>query len=311
MSTPQDDPQGSPQNSPPAGPQTGLKLLQVPASRGLAWVREGVRLFMRQPAALSVLLLASLFIITLAGSLPLLGGALVMSLAPWMNLSFLLAGEEALAGRPVSPRVFGAPFAAPPARRRRIVQLCVLHGLAAVGLLALADLIDADYAQHLESFLTTYGKPDTPIDLEGLAQVQRGALFRLAILLPLIGLAWYAPIILLRHEASLAKALFASALTLWRNTAAFALYGLGWMAVNVVVGLVGFTIVLLLGQPAYFPAVLFPLSTMFAAAVLVSQVYTVRDCLDMAAPGPAGPTDPGAGGPADPGTEGPSDTRGT
>lgn len=303
MNAPDLPPAGLP-GAPQGDPQTGLKLLRVPAGRGLVWVREGVRLFMRQPAALSVLLLASLFIITLAGSLPLLGGALVMSLAPWMNLAFLLAGEEALAGRPVSPRVLGAPFAAEPARRRRIVQLCVLHGLAAVGLLALADVIDDDYVQHLDTFLSTYGKPDTPLDLEGLAQVQRGALFRLAILLPLIGLAWYAPIILLRREASLAKALFASALTLWRNTGAFTFYGLGWMAVNVVLGLVGFAIVLLIGQPAFFPAVLFPLSTMFAAAVLVSQVFTVRDCLDMAATGPASPPSDAAP-PGEPGPTGP------
>lgn len=269
-----------------------MKLLHVPPLRGLTWVRSGLGLFFRQPAALSVLLLATLVLAMLAGSLPLVGGALVMALAPWMNLAFLLAGEDALAGRPVSVRVLAAPLRAPAARRGRLVQLCLLHGLAAVALLAAADVFDSNYAPQVNAFFEAYAKPGAAIDAQVVADVQRGALLRLGLLIPLLALAWYAPIILLRSDDSLPKAVFASALTTWRNAGAFVLYGLGWMGVNALIGLVSFAVALLSGAPALFVAVLFPLSTMFAAAVLVSQIFTVRDCLDMGDGAPGTPADP-------------------
>lgn len=273
-----------------------MKLLHVPPQRGLTWVRQGLTLFFRQPAALSVLLLATLVIALIAGSLPLLGGALVMALTPWMNLAFLLAGAEVLAGRPATLKVLAAPLQASAPRRARIVQLCLLHGLAAVALLAAADLFDTDYVPQLNAFFEAYAKPGAEIDPAIVAAVQQGALLRLALLIPLLALAWYAPIILLRSDDSLAKAVFASALTTWRNAGAFLLYGLGWMGVNALIGLAAFAVALATGAPALFVAVLLPLSTMFAAAVLVSQVFTVRDCLAMDEGASAPPPDNGPGG---------------
>jgi hypothetical protein len=59
-----------------------MKLQLVPASRGVTWIRLGMRTFFRQPLALSGLFFMFLAVMSLAGSMPVVGLSLALALLP-------------------------------------------------------------------------------------------------------------------------------------------------------------------------------------------------------------------------------------
>jgi hypothetical protein len=59
-----------------------MKLHIVPASRGIQWVKLGVKTFFRQPLALSGLFFMFLAVISVVSMVPLLGSALALALLP-------------------------------------------------------------------------------------------------------------------------------------------------------------------------------------------------------------------------------------
>ncbi|HNK18848.1 MAG TPA: hypothetical protein PLG92_10790, partial [Piscinibacter sp.] len=86
-----------------------MRLQTVPAATGLAWMRQGWRVFAKQPLAFSGLFAAFLFAIFALTLLPLIGSLLLLTLLPLGSLGFMLGTRDALQGRLPLPRVFLEP----------------------------------------------------------------------------------------------------------------------------------------------------------------------------------------------------------
>ncbi|MBX9715511.1 MAG: hypothetical protein K2X42_02840, partial [Burkholderiaceae bacterium] len=87
-----------------------MKLLTVPAGRGVLWVRSGFRVFFAKPLAYSALFAAFLFGALLLLLVPLLGALLMLAALPLVSQGFMIATKGVLAGQTPLLNVFIEPI---------------------------------------------------------------------------------------------------------------------------------------------------------------------------------------------------------
>ena len=135
-----------------------LQLKTVPASRGPRWVVDAFRLFARKPLLFTMMFAVFLFAALLVSLVPLLGGLVQMAALPLLSLGFMIAGQSALNGGPVHPAQFIEPLRGDPARRRSLLILCAIYGVAALTILLLADAVSDNAWARLQA-LMMQGQP--------------------------------------------------------------------------------------------------------------------------------------------------------
>ena len=80
-----------------------MKLHIVPARTGVDWVRQGIRVFWRQPLALTLLFFTTTAAMSLLSVLPLIGPAIALALLPTATLVMMEAAAETSLGRIPTP----------------------------------------------------------------------------------------------------------------------------------------------------------------------------------------------------------------
>ncbi len=214
-----------------------LRIRQHAASAGLIWVRQGLRLFARQPLMLVVLVgLGPLLLSTLQVVVPAVGNLVAAMLAPAVSLGMLAVCRCVRDGEPARIANYLQALEDPVARRH-LLQLGVYYALFA-GLVALILLLTG----------TTGGvAPPTPTpaspagaDATAMAIPGSAVLALLAVLVPFAMTVWFAPVLCGWHGMPAPKALFFSFFACWRNRGAIflnlaALLGL-WAIGLMVVG---------------------------------------------------------------------------
>jgi hypothetical protein len=283
-----------------------MKLLTVPAARGVHWMRGGFRVFMKQPLAFTALFMAFLFAVMVLLSLPSFGGLLGLVLMPAATVGFVLASETIEAGRTPSPAVLAAGLRGPRARQVAMLQVGLAYALCAFVTAWLADVIDggfyermADYHRRMAEFMAqadaarttppdpAQPAPPGPADLQPPSdELVGGLLLRLLLPIPLTLVFWHAPVIVYRAGVGAAKAVFASAVACWRNLAAFAVYGLSWVVLLMLSGLLTVALLSLVGQQRFAVVLSIPAVLMFSTAFYASLYFTVVDCFDFGADPP-------------------------
>ena len=259
-----------------------MKLLTVPASRGVSWMLGGFQVFARQPLAYTALFMAFLFGLMLLISLPGIGALLALVLVPAANVGFVLASEAVQGGRVPSPALLVAALRGPRPRTVVMLQLGLAYAMAALVAMWLIDLIDPDFDASLAEFVKqAQGGKEAQLPDAG---VQSGLLLRLLLPLPVTLLFWHAPVVVHRSNVGVAQALFASVVACWRNRGAFVLYGLAWGVLPALFGLVLLTFFSLIGQPQLAVLPLVPLLLMCSTAFYASLHFTVADCFEFDAP---------------------------
>lgn len=236
-----------------------MKLQTVPARTGLAWVRAGVTVFLKQPLAMAGLFFLFTALLSVASLLPWVGLPLAMMLLPTATLGLMAAAREARAGRFPMPLMLFAGWRGGAAKTRVLLQMGVLYALGFALVLGATTLIDGgDFAR-----LYTGGNlPEADRLQDG--HFATAAWVFVGLHLPLSLTFWHAPALAFWHDVPLAKALFFSAVACWRNLGAFALFGLGWVAL--MVALVGLIALTGLAQTLAFPAMML-LAAMFFSAL--------------------------------------------
>ena len=255
-----------------------MKLLTVPAWRGMQWLRGGFRVFLRQPLAYTALFMAFLFGLMVLLSLPSIGALVGLILVPAANVGFVLASETAEAGRTPSPALLVVALRGPRARVIAMIQIGIAYALAALLAKWLADLIDPGFDERLAAFMEPASDPANlalPVD-----DLQWGLLLRLLLPVPLTLVFWHAPVIVYRSGIGAAKAVFASAVACWRNLGAFAVYGLSWVILLTVFAVFTLGFFAMLGQPRFAVLVTVPAALMFSTAFYASLYFSVVDCFD-------------------------------
>lgn len=249
-----------------------MHLNLVPARTGMAWVKLGMRTFLKQPLALTGMFFMFMALMTIASQLPYIGFVLAMMLLPAATLGLMSATLEATQGKFPMPLLLFTAFRGAKAKTRAMLTL---GGLYAVGFLL---AMGASYLVDGGDFARVYLGGATPTREMMLGADFQGAMWVfIGLHLPLSLTFWHAPALVYWHDFTPLKSLFYSAVACLRNFWAFAVFGMAWLSVLVMMVLVVTTVASLLGSPGLAGDILFPLLLMTAAMFFTSLYFTFRD----------------------------------
>ena len=245
-----------------------MQALKLASIFGWRWVGSGWRLFRRQPFSFAAMLLlcalALLCMDTLVDwlaqnlstlipptAIDLLGGTLVAVLSPVLTIGFLQACRVAQSGLPVQPLLIFAGFRSGRPTLPRLLGLGAIQTVALIFILLVTSGPDAFRSEASTPGNTSTSAATTPAAAAGAApaprvdptvppteaeqakmvhdfvvQVERGVVY-----LPIAMITWYAPMLIAWHGLPVGKAMFFSLVAVWRNRAAFAVYGIAWIGV--------------------------------------------------------------------------------
>lgn len=266
-----------------------MKLRIVKPGQGLVWVRQGLQIARQQPLNLLGLLGMVATAALLLMSLPVLGPLVVVAAMPLVWMGFMLATRHALAGEKIQPAVLIEPVRGQPELRKAFMRLGGAYVAATLIVMQLAGI----FGPGAEVLAEAFESAEDVGDIIGNPLVQQDMLWRMALTLPVSLIFWHTPALTLWARLPLSKALFFSAVASWRNVGAFAVFGVAWAAVILVVGVLDRLVAMLIPLPTVANVLAITAGMWVASAFYASLYFTVVDCFD--APGQereiAGPQD--------------------
>lgn len=249
-----------------------MKLNIVPARSGIQWVRDGVRIFFKQPLAITGLFFMFIVCISLVAVIPFIGGVLALVLVPAATVGLMAAAREAEAGRFPMPLTLAVAFRQGPQRTRAMLWLGALYAIGVLIVIGISALIDG--GQFAQLYVNGGGVTSEMVTDPSF----RTAMWVSTLLyLPLSLAFWHAPALVHWHEVSPIKSLFFSVVAVLRNAGAFLLYGLMWMAMSMLGGLALLLLTALTGIGSIASFGLMPVAIMIAAMFFSSLWFTFRD----------------------------------
>lgn len=255
-----------------------LILKTVPAARGTRWIVDALRVFARKPMAFTSMFAVFLFGAMLVSLVPLLGGLVQMMSLPLLSLGFMVAAQSALLNGPVTPRQFLEPLRGDPTKRKALIQLCVLYGVAALLVLLVADAISGHAWGRLQTLIAKGSPEQAEIDaLLSEPGVGTGAGFALLLGSALSVPFWHAPALVHWGGQTVAQSLFSSSLALWRCKAAFTVYFAAWAGLLLIFGLASVLLLSLLGLAQWVGVLGVPAGLVFSAVFYISLLFTFND----------------------------------
>ena len=252
-----------------------MKLNLVPARTGMVWIKLGVRTFFRQPLALAGLFFMFMSVMTIASILPYVGLAIAMALLPAATLGLMAATREATEGRFPMPLLLLSAFRSGPKETRAMLILGGLYTVGFLGAMALSSLVDGG------DFARVYLGGTTPTREMMIEPAFQGAMWVfIGLHLPLSLLFWHAPALVHWHGMSPAKSLFFSLVACLRNFWAYAIFGVMWLMLLVLVLVCITTLAALLGSADLAGELLFPAMLLVATMFFASLYFTFRDTFE-------------------------------
>ena len=218
-----------------------MKLNIVPASEGAQWVKLGIRTFFRQPLALSGLFFMFMAIVSVLSIVPYLGSVLALVLLPACTLGLMAASREAKAGKFPMPSIMVSAFRAGTTKTRAMLMLGVIYALGVL-------LVMGASAMWIALILYT----------------------------PLSMLFWHAPALVYWHDMPPVKSLFFSGVVCLRNFKAFLVFGLAWLAIFLLAGVIVTLSATLIGGPEIAGIAMFPAAMLMAAMFFTSIYFTYQ-----------------------------------
>ncbi len=205
----------------------------LPAGAGLTWLRDALRLYRRQPFAFTSLVILYTIGVSLLAYVPFVGLPLAAVLIPFGTLGLTLAGRDAERGKMPMPNLMVEPFRDPQQRK----ALALLGFINAVLVLLLVTLVSLLAADELANWKLVDGRIDSTSAGQNFpwdAIIAAGVAY-----LPILMVTWFAPQLVAWHRFPVAKALFFSFFTCWRNrwpflTLAAALFALSFIVIFVI-----------------------------------------------------------------------------
>ncbi len=274
-----------------------MKLLLVPPRQGALWVRQGFRVFIKQPMAFAGLFATFLFAVFALTLLPVIGPLLLLALLPLGSLGFMVATKGSLDGSFPLPRAFIAPLRTGRPQVVALIKLGVIYAAATWAILALSDWIDGGALDALmEAQASGASSPDVVAAKLADSHLEAGVLLRFGLLGLLSVPFWHAPALVHWGRLGAAKSLFFSTVACWRNKGAFLVYSLAWLGVFILFALVANLVLGLIGRAQLVPFVAMPASLIFSTVFYASLWFTFSDCFAPREPtpddGPPSSTEP-------------------
>jgi hypothetical protein len=249
-----------------------MQLNLVTAKTGTVWVKQGMRTFIRQPLALAGLFFMFMAIMTIASQIPYIGFVLAMMLLPASTLGLMAAAREADEGRFPMPLILLTAFRASKTQTQSMLVLGALYAASFLMAMGVSYLVDGgDFARVYLGGAT----PSREVMMDGNFQAAMWVFIGLH--LPLSLMFWHAPALVHWHGMSPVKSLFFSIVACFRNFGAFAVFGLMWISVLVLIVVAVMTVGGLIGNPGLAGDVLFPVMLVMAAMFFTSLYFTFCD----------------------------------
>jgi MFS family permease len=244
-----------------------VKLNIVPARTGIAWVKLGVKTFLKQPLALTGLFFMYMAVVLVISQLPLVGPVLGAMLVPAATLGLMAATAEAANGRFPMPTVLISAFRAGKQRARAMLVLGLIYTVGSLLATLIGGLIAGDPSPL----------PATPPADAQAPDLDPRMLWTMLLHLPLVVLFWHAPALVHWHGVSPVKSLFFSAVACLRNFGALCMYALAWLLVFLVVGFAISSVGMMLGGVAVARSIMMPTVLLLVAMFSTSLYFTFRD----------------------------------
>ena len=266
-----------------------MKLQLVAPREGAVWVRKAFQVFARQPLGFASLFAACLFVFLLLGLIPFVGTIALLVLPPAGSLLFMIASRRVSEGQPAMPGAIVELVTSGKSRLLSLLKLGLAYAGATFFVFWLAGVLDGGALEaFLQSLADAKTTPQSAAAHVGDPRLQLGLILRLLFAGALSIPFWHAPALVHWGGQGWAKSLFFSSVALWRNKGAFALYGLVWMAlwmmllaiVSIGVGVFG---------PQRFTLVATPLTLIFSTIFYASLWFTFTGCFSPADPAAASP----------------------
>lgn len=202
----------------------------------------------------------------LVAATPLLNMVGTLMLMPWFSLGFMVAAYRAMRSETPAVSAFFEPFRGSREQLLGMLKLGVLFAVVALGLLAIATIVNAEaLAPHIQKIA------EGRADIEALTkapEVQQHVL----ICIGLISLAsivfWHTPGLVFWGRQPVFRSVVFSVMALWRNKAAFIVYGATWLALSSTLSLV-----LTALMEATGTVDLMPLASLIGMTILNSILY--------------------------------------
>ena len=250
-----------------------MKLNVVEARTGSKWVRQGIRVFWKQPIAMSGLFFLFMAIMSLSALLPIVGSFIALTLLPAATLGLMAASREVDLGKFPMPTILAIAFRASKERKRDMAILGLLYALGFVGVMGISALMDGG------GFAKLYlvgGKLDAETIMD--PNFQNAMWLSLLLYMPLSMVFWHAPALVHWHGVPALKSLFFSTVACLRNWRAFLVFGLMWTVVFMSTALMVSLVSGLMGDGELVSMTLLPAMLMLAAMFFCSVYFSFRDC---------------------------------
>ncbi len=258
-----------------------MKLLTVPASRGVLWVRSGFRVFFAKPLAFSALFAAFLFGALLLLLVPLAGALLMLAALPLVSQGFMLATKGALAGQTPMASVFLEPVRGRRPQAIVMLKIGLIYAACSLFIMWLSDWVDGGTFNALQEAMTSKTADTERLDvLLADPRLSAGMLLRLTLASCLALPFWHAPALVHWEGQGAAQALFSSTIACWRNKGAFTVYALTWSVLIVLFGVLVNSVFILLGAPKLVPIAAMAGGLMFSTVFYASLYFTFSDCFE-------------------------------
>jgi hypothetical protein len=249
-----------------------MKLNIVPARTGATWVKLGVKVFLKQPLAMVGLFFMFMAALSIATLVPFIGGALALALLPAATLGLMAATQQADSGKFPMPTILLSAFRAGKAQARAMMVLGALYAAGFLLLMGVSALFDG--GQFARLYLVG-GQISEELVMRG--DFQTAMWVALILYLPLSLMFWHAPALVHWHGISPVKSLFFSFMACYKNFGALTVFGLAWIGLFILVGLLVTLVATLLGSPEFAGMAMLPAAMLMVAMFFCSIYFTFRD----------------------------------
>ncbi len=197
-----------------------MQLIEVSGKQGYVWLRQGAWLFRKNPIGFLLLLFIYLFAVNLLMLVAApIGVFAILLVNPAIFVGFMSACRDTVAGKRVGPASLIAGFRSyGKDAMRGLLKLGGIYGaLVLVVSGILMTMVDTDTLMAVFS--------DKPPTTEAIRELYLTMVMGAVLYIPVAVLFWFAPLLVAWHGVPVGKALFFSWMAVWRNRAAFILYG--------------------------------------------------------------------------------------
>jgi hypothetical protein len=239
---------------------------KLPAIAGWTWVKEGFALFRKQPAEISTLFLAYMFLMMAIGFLPLVGQVLPLVLIPAFSMAFMQACLQIEQGKKVYPNLLLTGFRTP--ALGRLLRLGVLYLLAAIIAVAASAVVDGGVFWEIMS-----GQKNLDSETIRGSNLSLAMMFSAAVYTPAAMAFWYAAPLITWQDMGIGKAIFYSFFAVKRSGMAFLVYGLSWVLIGIILPAVLSSVVALVVGKAFAVMVVLLTVSLVLTVVMYCSFY--------------------------------------